>query len=75
MKRLGTSKIASIVGELGVLTVDNPQQQVRIGRMTILIDEKLAELEQTIALHRAGNREGSLDLMLANLRLLQRNSQ
>ena len=35
--------------------------------MTILIDEKLAELEQTIELHRAGNREGSLDLMLTNL--------
>lgn len=66
-EKIGHIENSQYRGELGALTDDNPQQQVRIGRMTILIDEKLAELEQTIELHRAGNREGSLDLMLTNL--------
>lgn len=63
----GTSRIDGIVGELKTLTADNSAQQERVARMSVLVENKLAELEQTIALYRAGNPEESIDLMLTNV--------
>lgn len=62
----GVSKIDSILQELRELTADNSDQQERIGRMSILTDNKLAELQQTIELNQTGNPDASIELLLSN---------
>ena len=45
------------------LTADNPPQQQRLDTLEQLTGEKLEELDQTIALRRAGNAEAALALV------------
>jgi methyl-accepting chemotaxis protein len=51
------NSIPNVVKELRQLTADNPNQQKRIDEVEPLIAAKLAELKQTIDLHRKGNLE------------------
>ncbi len=49
--------------ELRLLTADNPQQLQRLSAMEPIIQEKMAELEQTIALRRGGQGEEAMALV------------
>ncbi|MEI9850838.1 MAG: CHASE3 domain-containing protein [Sphingomonas sp.] len=48
------------------LTVDNPEQQRRLQTLSPLIDAKLAELQQTIDLRKAGSADAALQVVNSN---------
>ena len=45
------------------LTVDNPSQQQRLEKLVPLVEEKLAELKQTVDLAQRGKRDEAIDLV------------
>ncbi|MBA6396939.1 MAG: CHASE3 domain sensor protein [Francisellaceae bacterium] len=45
---------------------DNPQQQKEINQIKVLVDRKMAELDETIQLHRSGRAEEALKLVLTD---------
>jgi signal transduction histidine kinase len=53
--------------ELEALIADNPQQQLRTAQIRILADKKLAELAETIQLHRLGKPEAAIALVKTDL--------
>jgi signal transduction histidine kinase len=53
--------------ELELLIADNPQQQLRTAQIRTLADKKLAELAETIQLHRLGKPEAALTLVKTDL--------
>jgi signal transduction histidine kinase/CheY-like chemotaxis protein/CHASE3 domain sensor protein len=58
--------LANVGSELDAitrLTADNSVQQANIDQLKLHIDAKLAELKQTIDLHRAGNAAAALDVV------------
>jgi signal transduction histidine kinase/CHASE3 domain sensor protein len=58
-----TQKIRPVLERLRELTRDNPGQQERIGRIEVLVRDKLEELARTIALDRAGSRDAALEVV------------
>jgi diguanylate cyclase (GGDEF)-like protein/PAS domain S-box-containing protein len=62
----GKSLIDTNLSRLRYLTVDNSMQQERIGQITMLANEKLKELKETIDLYKAGNRTGAFDLLMSD---------
>jgi len=62
----GKSLIDTNLSRLRYLTADNSMQQERIGQITMLANEKLKELKETIDLHKAGNRTGAFDLLMSD---------
>ncbi|WP_077034483.1 response regulator [Pelomonas sp. KK5] len=55
--------IGGSVRMLRELTADNPRQQTRVDQLQQLVRDKLAELEESIALKRAGKSEDALTLV------------
>ena len=53
--------------ELEALIAYNPQQQLRTAQIRVLADKKLAELAETIQLHRLGKPEAALALVKTDL--------
>lgn len=53
--------------ELEALIADNPQQQLRTAQIRILADKKLAELAETVQLHRSGKLEAAIALVKNDL--------
>jgi CHASE3 domain sensor protein len=45
---------------------DNPQQHKEINQIKVLVDRKMAELDETIQLHRSGRAEEALELVLTD---------
>lgn len=62
----GKSLIDTNLSRLRYLTVDNPMQQVRIGQIMMLANEKLKELKETVDLYKAGNRTGAFDVLMSD---------
>jgi CHASE3 domain sensor protein len=59
----GRSRIAQQLKEVRNLTGDNPEQQRRLDEIDPLVKDRLAVLEETIALERRGEHEGALALV------------
>jgi signal transduction histidine kinase/CheY-like chemotaxis protein/CHASE3 domain sensor protein len=59
----GKSAIDTELERIRVLTADNPEQQQRLDRLRGLISAKLAELQSTITLKRAGKSEEALGIV------------
>jgi methyl-accepting chemotaxis protein len=59
-------EIPTVLSELQRLTADNENQQQRIGDLRQLIDDKLAELKETIELHDAGTPDEALAVVKTN---------
>ena len=68
----GLAKIFDELKQFKTLTSDNPNQQRRIESLRPLIDEKLAELKETIDLHRSGQTEQALDVIKTDQTELRR---
>ena len=64
--KLATVKINEDIDELQELTGDNPVQQKNIDELKPMVAEKLAELEETINLRRAGDMEAAINLVLTD---------
>lgn len=62
----GASAISTILARVKNLTIDNPMQQERIGQITMLTNEKLKELKETIDLYKAGNRTEAHEILMAD---------
>ena len=60
------SEIAVLLNELSILTSDNNRQQKNVTQLTIIINEKLDELKETITLYQLGNKDGSIKLILTH---------
>ena len=58
--------IKGTLGEAVKLTADNPRQQHRLATMSPVIDQKLAELKQTIDLRRSQGFDAALKIVLNN---------
>jgi CHASE3 domain sensor protein/anti-sigma regulatory factor (Ser/Thr protein kinase) len=63
----GLINVSAKLQELAVLIADNPQQQPRVAQIGILADKKLAELAETIRLHRSGRAEAAIILVKTDL--------
>jgi methyl-accepting chemotaxis protein len=59
--RAAVSALSNTLDEVGGLTADNPRQQARLPNLRDLVQQKLAELEETISLRK----EKGLDTALA----------
>jgi len=59
--------IANVLAELRRLTQDNPAQQHRLDGLTPLVNSKLEELSQTLALYQHGQRTEALEIVNRNL--------
>ena len=59
----GRSRIAQQFTEVRNLTADNPEQQRRLDEVEPLIKERLAVLEETVALERRGEHDAALALV------------
>ncbi len=55
--------IEAVMGQLRTLIADNPSQLARFNRLPTLVEAKLAELTQTIALARAGRDDEAIAIM------------
>jgi PAS domain S-box-containing protein len=60
------TQIDASIDTLAQLVADNPYQLASIPDLRNLVHEKLAELQQTIDLFRAGNRDDAKSLVLSN---------
>ena len=60
------ASLAGRIESMRSLVADNPQQQERINMVAQFSQLKMAELEETIALRRAGNAEGALAIVLTD---------
>ncbi len=58
--------IYKVLNDLKILTNDNLRQQKRINYIARLVNEKLAELKETIELNKAGNRAGAIEIVLTH---------
>ena len=58
------SRRVDLLHTLRQLTSDNPQQQKNIDLLEPLVNAKFAELAQTVALERAGDHAGALDIVM-----------
>jgi methyl-accepting chemotaxis protein len=61
-----TITIEGKVEELRKLTADNPQQQRRLDRLQPLVAAKLAELQETIDLHKKSGAQAALDVVMTD---------
>ena len=59
----GRARVGQQVNDLRALTADNPAQQQRLDEMQPLIRERLALLDETIALQRRGEHDAALILV------------
>lgn len=62
----GLINVYARLQELEALIAENPQHQLRTAKIRILADNKLAELAETIQLHRLGKPEAALALVKTN---------
>jgi PAS domain S-box-containing protein len=65
-----TNEIESYIKRLAELTADNPVQRPRIPQLRELTQHKLAEMAETIRLHRAGDLDGARALVQSDDGLL-----
>jgi CHASE3 domain sensor protein len=59
----GSGEALNVVKELRKLTADNPNQQKRVDMAERLAAAKLAELERTVVLRKAGDLEGAMKVV------------
>lgn len=60
------TRVAGELNSLAGLTRDNPVQRGSLGRLTPLVREKLAELEQTVTLRRQGRQAAAVGIVRTN---------
>ena len=64
--RSGTAEVSRLMGELRVLTADNPNQQRRLAEAEPNIDAKLAELKRTIDMRRTQGFDATEKVVASN---------
>lgn len=60
------ARVGRQIGRIAAETGDNPGQQARIARLRPLVDQKLGELDRTIALRRLGQGDEAIRLVLSD---------
>ena len=60
------ASLASSINDLGKITADNPQQQANVAQLRSLVQLKLGELAQTIALYQAGKANDAKAIVLSD---------
>lgn len=60
------TRVSGALNSLAGLTRDNPVQRGNLGRLTPLVREKLAELEQTVTLRRQGRQAAAVGIVRTN---------
>ena len=63
---LAVGNAEKVLKKLKTLTSDNSEQQVRLDRLNILVDEKLDELSLTIKLTKENSLDKALDVVMSN---------
>ena len=66
----GAASIAEELSDLRELTADNPNQQRRVDVLALMIEKKLAELEETIELRRSQGFAAALEVVKTDARKL-----
>ncbi|WP_044186278.1 response regulator [Hyalangium minutum] len=64
--RQATASLPPQIQRLRELTADNPEQQQRLDVLKALVDEKFAELGETVELKQAGDTQAALTLVLTD---------
>jgi signal transduction histidine kinase len=60
-----TRQIGPVMARLAVLLQSDPEQRAKVGRLQNIVARKLAELNQTITLNRAGDHSGAVAIVSA----------
>jgi PAS domain S-box-containing protein len=68
---LAVAQIQSHIEHLAQLTADNPRQQANIVQLRNLIQDKLAELAQTITLYQSGKADEAKAVVLSDVGILK----
>lgn len=63
----GINESRILIAQLKYKTRDNPNQQRRLEQIKELVDQKFAELQETIVLNQSGERERALSIVKSNL--------